>query len=170
MVREGLGEPERRMPSDDAADDGLAFVPVARETLHEQIYQRIKERLFSGQFYPGQKLPLRSLAQALGTSAMPVRDALQRLESIGVLRATANRTMAVPIFTERQLQEIRDIRVALEGLAADWAAREARPDDIAALEGPLLRMEASAKSGTARNSWKRTGSSILPWPARPTRT
>jgi DNA-binding GntR family transcriptional regulator len=149
MVREGLGEPERRMPSDDAADDGLAFAPVARETLHEQIYQRIKERLFSGQFYPGQKLPLRSLALALGTSAMPVRDALQRLESIGVLRATANRTMAVPVFTERQLQEIRDIRVALEGLAADWAAREAQPDDIAALESPLLRMEASARSGNS---------------------
>lgn len=149
MVSTGLGEPEHRAHPGDAADEGMAFAPVARETLHEQIYQRIKERLFSGQFYPGQKLPLRSLARALGTSAMPVRDALQRLESIGVLTATANRTMAVPVFTERQLQEIRDIRVALEGLAADWAAKEALPSDIAALEAPLLRMEASARTGNS---------------------
>lgn len=126
---------------------GMDFAPVARETLHEQIYQRIKERLFSGQFYPGQKLPLRSLARALGTSAMPVRDALQRLESIGVLTATANRTMAVPELSERQLHEIRDIRVALEGLAAEWAAKEALPSDILALEKPLLQMEAAAEAG-----------------------
>jgi DNA-binding GntR family transcriptional regulator len=149
MVREGSNEPGRRTLSEYAADWGMAFAPVARETLHEQIYQRIKERLFAGQFSPGQKLPLRSLARALGTSAMPVRDALQRLESIGVLTATPNRTMAVPVFTERQLQEIRDIRVALEGLAADWAAQEASPGDIAALEAPLLRMEASAKTGNS---------------------
>lgn len=156
MTEERSVEQHSGMLQIPPATVGMDFAPVARETLHEQIYQRIKESLFSGQFYPGQKLPLRSLARALGTSAMPVRDALQRLESIGVLTATANRTMAVPELSERQLHEIRDIRVALEGLAAEWAAREALPKDVLALEMPLLQMEAAAgdNSKFLEANWK----------------
>ena len=51
--------------------------PVARYTLQEQAYLRLREALMNGHFVPGQA---RAAAEALGTSPMPVRDALRRLE------------------------------------------------------------------------------------------
>lgn len=135
----------------------LDFAPVARETLHAQIYARIKECLITGRFTPGQKLPLRSLAHALGTSAMPVRDALQRLESIGVLVAQPNRTMAVPKLEQKELVEIRDVRLALEGLAAERAATNADAADVRKLGGIFAVLERAAdnddSAGFLRANW-----------------
>jgi Bacterial regulatory proteins, gntR family len=54
--------------------------PVARYTLQEQAYLRLREALMSGHFVPGQAITLRAAPEALGTSPMPVRDALRRLE------------------------------------------------------------------------------------------
>lgn len=95
--------------------------PVSRDMLHEQIYEMLKRNLMMGRFTPGQKLPLRSLAKSLGTSLMPVRDALQRLESVGSVVSTANRTMMVPMFNSKQLQDIRILRTILEGAALERA-------------------------------------------------
>ncbi|MBO0661416.1 GntR family transcriptional regulator [Jiella sp. MQZ9-1] len=98
------------------------LAPVSREMLHEQIYNQMKRNLMMGRFVPGQKLPLRGLAQSLGTSLMPVRDALQRLESVGCVVSAANRTMMVPEFSAKQLGDICTLRIILEGAAAEQAA------------------------------------------------
>jgi DNA-binding GntR family transcriptional regulator len=139
-IKQRRGPPSFHLPA-------LDLQPVGRKRLHEQILAQIKERLITGQFAPGQKLPLRSLAEALGTSAMPVRDALQRLESIGVLTADPHRPMEVPILDSRQLDEIREIRVALEGVAAERAARHAGSEALAALDTCFDRLAAAARSG-----------------------
>lgn len=127
----------------------LSFTPVSREMLHEKVYAQIKQQLVSGGFYPGQKLVLRTLAQALGTSPMPVRDALHRLESIGVIVMLANRTMTVPELTAEQLADIRDVRVALEGLAIQKACAAATEADLGALQDIFERLRAAAESGDA---------------------
>jgi len=96
--------------------------PVSRDMLHEQIYERLKRNLMMGRFMPGQKLPLRGLAKSLGTSLMPVRDALQRLESTGCVVSMPNRTMMVPEFGAKQLQDICTLRTILEVETARRAA------------------------------------------------
>ena len=55
--------------------------PVAHSPMHEMVYDRIREAFASGQMVPGQRIVIRDLAHALGTSMMPVRDALRRLEA-----------------------------------------------------------------------------------------
>ncbi|WP_421869600.1 GntR family transcriptional regulator [Pararhizobium sp.] len=108
--------------------------PVSREMLHEQIYTRLKRNLMMGRFVPGQKLPLRGLAKSLGTSLMPVRDALQRLESTGCVVSTPNRTMMVPEYSSKELQDICTLRTLLEGAAAERAATLRTDAEIAVLK------------------------------------
>lgn len=107
--------------------------PLVREMLHEQIFSRLKRNLMIGRFAPGQKLPLRGLAESLGTSLMPVRDALQRLESIGGVVTTSNRTMMVPMLSTKEYHDISLLRVLLEGTAAEAAARMRTDAEVAVL-------------------------------------
>ncbi len=108
--------------------------PVSRDMLHEQIYEMLKRNLMMGRFTPGQKLPLRGLAKSLGTSLMPVRDALQRLESVGSVVSTANRTMMVPMFSSKELHDIRILRTILESAALERAMKNYTQEQLAKLK------------------------------------
>ncbi|UZE50920.1 GntR family transcriptional regulator [Rhodopseudomonas sp. P2A-2r] len=133
-----------QVPSGVLPTDALDLPPVLREMLHEQIFTLLKRNLMMGRFAPGQKLPLRSLAASLGTSLMPVRDALQRLESIGCVISTANRTMMVPSFSIKELQDIRTLRMLLEGTAAERAAIERTDAELADLRRYCTDIETAA--------------------------
>lgn len=97
------------------------------EFLREQIYVRLCDALRSGQFSPGEKITIRALAAVEGMSPTPVREVLYRLVADGVLEAEANRSARVPLLTSEQIQELRDIRLAVETLAAERAAARASP-------------------------------------------
>jgi DNA-binding GntR family transcriptional regulator len=98
-----------------------AFQPLTRSTLHEGVYEQICAALMDGRLRPGQRISLRKLAAAMNTSPMPVREAVRRLEASHVLEIRPGNVLAVPMPTDEQLVEIRDIRVSLEGLAAELA-------------------------------------------------
>lgn len=93
----------------------------ASEPLRDQILQRCRLLLMGGHVVPGQKLPLRPLAEEFNTSLMPVRDALNRLVADGALELSSSRTIRVPDMSEDRLLELHEIRRALEGLAAEYA-------------------------------------------------
>ena len=95
--------------------------PLKRETLHSRIRSQLEHRLITGKFHPGEKLTLRTLAAQLGTSLMPVRDAIQHLQSIGALVYQANGSTSVPELNTQELQELCEIRLMLECFAAERA-------------------------------------------------
>lgn len=128
----------------DDGPDAPDLPPVLREMLHEQIFTLLKRNLMMGRFAPGQRLPLRGLAKTLGTSLMPVRDALQRLESIGCVVSTPNRTMMVPTLSIKQLVDIRTLRMLLEGSAAERAAQERTKEELDRLQRHCDNIERSA--------------------------
>ncbi len=113
--------------------------------LHEQIYDMLKRNLMMGRFTPGQKLPLRGLAKSLGTSLMPVRDALQRLESVGSVVSTPNRTMMVPIFSTKELQDIRTLRSILESAALERAVENRTDEELEKLKAHVADIFRSAE-------------------------
>jgi len=113
--------------------------------LHEQIYDMLKRNLMMGRFTPGQKLPLRGLAKSLGTSLMPVRDALQRLESVGSVVSTPNRTMMVPIFSTKELQDIRTLRSILESAALERAVENRTDEELEKLKAYVADIFRSAE-------------------------
>ena len=69
------------------------------EPLNGRVYARLRAQLMSGVFEPGQVVSIRGLAERLGTSTMPVREALHRLIADNALEARANRTIVVPVVT-----------------------------------------------------------------------
>ena len=102
-------------------DERVRQVDVS--TLQDRVYQELRNALYQGRFLPGDQLTIRSLARALGTSPMPVREAMQRLVAEQALVQLPNRTIRVPALTPDILTELVRIRMEIEGYAAERAAR-----------------------------------------------
>ncbi|NIA70440.1 GntR family transcriptional regulator [Pelagibius litoralis] len=101
--------------------------------LRDQVYADISNALMMGHYVPGQKLVIRQLAESYGTSLTPVRECLGRLVAEGVLEGEAKRSVRVPRMTSARVRELRDIRLAVEGLAAARAAERITLDEVARL-------------------------------------
>lgn len=109
--------------------------PLHRQnSLGELAYGRLKESIVGGQFQPGVKLTVRSVAEALGVSTTPARDAINRLIGDGALVNRGPKTVVVPELTMDVLDEVTKIRMNLEGLAAFEAAQQVDEQDVAFLE------------------------------------
>jgi DNA-binding GntR family transcriptional regulator len=94
----------------------------------------LRELIITGDLRPGEALRQRDLADRFGVSPTPVREALRRLESEGLVRYDAHRGSTVIEASGGDLQEKYQIRAALEGLAASLAAPKISDDDIRELE------------------------------------
>jgi len=106
--------------------------PVS-QTLRDHAWAQLREALMSGRFPPGTRMTIRGLASELGISPTPVRDAVARLTAEGAIEAAPNRWMRVPSLSEAMLRELKEIRLALEGLATFHAAERLTKADCAAL-------------------------------------
>ncbi len=144
---------KRRIPELKAIEpvanaDLSVLEPLGRETLQDQVYQQLRQALMAGRFQPGQVLTLRSVAEALGVSHMPVRGALQRLEAEGALNTQfTRRTLNVPELRIVEMEELRDIRVELEGLATERAAKNVTKPELVEIGERVKRMQAAAEAG-----------------------
>nr|WP_246500900.1 GntR family transcriptional regulator [Azospirillum rugosum] len=119
---------------------------LAHDNLGSTIYQKLCEALMKGAFKPGDRLRIRDLAERLGTSVTPVRDAILRLVQDQALVLRSPRDIRVPMLTRAVYLEIRDIRVNLEGLAAERAAQQATPAQVRALDQLLARNEEAIRA------------------------
>lgn len=121
--------------------------PLTRQTLSGDVYKQLSDLLMSGRVMPGEQLSLRTIAEGLGVSVMPVREAVHRLLSEKALVLLPNRILRVPTMTVSQFREITSIRIHLESLAVSQAA--ALVDDRALAEiqsaHELFSREMSAK-------------------------
>lgn len=98
--------------------------------LRDVAYQDLKERLIRGAFRPGTKLTVRGVADELGVSSTPAREAINRLTQEGALVFAGPKTVVVPSLTREALDEVTAMRLALEGLAAYKGAHNATPDTV----------------------------------------
>jgi DNA-binding GntR family transcriptional regulator len=110
------------------------FKTIDHNNLGEVVYHNIAEALIKGALRPGARLKIRDLAQEMGTSVTPVRDAILRLVHEGALLLKSPRDIRVPVLHPDRYLEIRTIRLKLEGLAAERAAAMADTNDIKRLE------------------------------------
>ena len=110
-----------------------------RTTMADKVYEDIKRLLISGAIPPGERLTLRGLAKVLGTSPMPVRDAVTGLVKEGGLYMLPTGGVRVFKPTLNQFKEIVTLRCCLEGLAACEGTQRIR-------SSVLKRIEASARA------------------------
>lgn len=120
--------------------------PVKKENLSVRVYNEIREALINGQYEPGERLIIGELAQALGVSITPVREAIFRLISEQGLEMQAATAVYVPYVNSAKLSEIQQIRFHLEGMGAAEAARQITPkqlDNLVALQAQFISCTAS---------------------------
>ncbi|MER9856381.1 MULTISPECIES: GntR family transcriptional regulator [unclassified Mesorhizobium] len=108
-----------------------AIVPIETETLGVRVYLQLREMLIAGQFAPGEKLTLRTLAAAIGTSPMPVRDALRQLMVDQAIELLPNRVFRVPLMSKSRFIELREIRIRMEGMAIEYATERISAPELA---------------------------------------
>lgn len=107
------------------------------DSLGGAVYAMLCDGLMKGRFQPGDRLRIRELAEQLGTSVTPVRDAILRLVHDDAVVFRSPRDIRIPTITADRYREIRDMRLRLEAMAAEAAALAATPDDIRRIEKTL---------------------------------
>lgn len=120
---------------------------INKDSLGHAIYGRVSQDLICGKLRPNQKITIRGLAESLGTSSTPVRDAVQRLLQDKALEQRSVRDVRVPVLTTEAYLEITGIRAELEGRAAAGAATVAQDKDVALLKRIVLRNEEASAAG-----------------------
>jgi DNA-binding GntR family transcriptional regulator len=109
----------------------------------DQVQQRIVQAIRSGHYQPGERIRETEVAKAFGVSRTPVREALRRLESDGLLSFESWRGVVVSRLDRQQVSELYAMREVLEGAAARMAARHIDDADIELLQMLLQQAEDS---------------------------
>jgi DNA-binding GntR family transcriptional regulator len=132
-------------------NDGMSLPrlkPVERSTLWDGAYASLKSALLAGRLAPGERLVLRKVADDLGISLTPVRDAVNRLIAEKVLERGGlgpAGAAIVPLLTADQFSQLMTVRSSLEPMAAAAAAEHASKAELDAVEAFLVDMKRSVK-------------------------
>ncbi len=126
--------------------------------VRERAYEYLKSAIFDGRFSPGERLTEESLAKQLGMSRTPIREALHKLESEGLITPLASRGFVASQDSREEVDELFEIRAVLEGYAlrvictrASEPVLERLDETVAQAEVALARgdLEALFRSNTA---------------------
>jgi len=104
----------------------------------EQAYRYVLDAILAKRLTPGKRIPTEAIAEALGISRMPVRDALRRLEGDGAVVISSNRGASIAAYSPSEVMQLMEMRSVLEGLAARLAV-----PNISAAEVEELRHRAA---------------------------
>jgi DNA-binding GntR family transcriptional regulator len=118
-----------------------------RKVLREPVKAILLQRIISGEYPPGSRLVETRIAQELGVSQAPVREALRDLEQVGAVEHQPFRGCSVRALDMPELLEAFPVRAALESLAARMAAERISEDELERLSGLLDEMAACAGQG-----------------------
>jgi DNA-binding GntR family transcriptional regulator len=97
-------------------------------------YEQIRQASVEGRYHAGQRLVEKNIGEEFEVSRTPVREALRMLEAEGLVVSLPNKGSVVRPLSEQDIYDIYDLRVRLESLAAERAARDPKPDQLALLE------------------------------------
>ena len=120
-------------------------------TSAERTAGAVREFILRGELPAGARLGEAELAERLGVSRTPVREALTRLAAEGLVEITPNRGARVATWTVEELEGVFDLRASLEPQLTAFAVRHATPHDIGDLEALAARMTAVADPGPGQD-------------------
>jgi DNA-binding GntR family transcriptional regulator len=114
-----------------------SLAPLEIESLADRVYRRIRASILSGELAPGEALRQEALAEGLGTSRTPLREALNRLASEGLIEFRPHRSAVVATFTQRDIEADYEARALVEPAAARLAAERAPRETELELDAAL---------------------------------
>jgi DNA-binding GntR family transcriptional regulator len=137
-------------PAKRPAPEPDRWTPITAANLTDQVYSAIRAEIAAGRLRPGDPIREAEVAQALGVSRTPLREACARLASECFLERVPNRGYRIPAESPRELLNLYPIVSALEVLAAQSSLRELSAEDLANLRARNQEMKAAAK----RRDWR----------------
>jgi GntR family transcriptional regulator, rspAB operon transcriptional repressor len=106
----------------------------------EDVYERIRNAILDGELAPGAVMSQVSLAEELGISRTPLREALRMLQGEGLVDSEPNRRVKVAAMTPSDLEQLYIVRITLEAEALRLSIPRMTPEDLAGLEGHMAEM------------------------------
>ncbi|HEX7101185.1 MAG TPA: GntR family transcriptional regulator [Nitrolancea sp.] len=134
--------------ANDLPSTPITRTPVPDRALHHVVYATIVDAIHRGEMRPGDRITEADIAQRLGISHSPVREAFTRLAADHLIVRLPRRGNFVAQFENRDVDHIREARLLIEGYAARIAAKQITPADVALLEDIVEQMVTSALEGT----------------------
>ncbi len=113
--------------------------------VRERAYEFLKSSVLSGHFNPGERLTEEHLAKRLGVSRTPVREALHKLESEGLIKSLDTRGFIASADSKDEIEEMFDIRASLEGYALRLASENISEETLKGLDGFIENAEDALK-------------------------
>ena len=124
------------------------FAPLPHTDLSEQTYQVLKDKILRRQLEPGARVSVDEIAQGLGVSRTPVKDALKRLAVEGLVEIQPRRGTFVTELTARDVAELFDIRLLIEAYAARSIVSQGRIQEfLRAVDEPINQMREATVNG-----------------------
>lgn len=112
----------------------LEFTSTGGSSLRNKVFKYIKSHIISGAYNPGDTLLESKLAEELGVSRTPIREAIRLLELEGLVEVTTKKGAVVLGISSEDVQDIYAIRQMVESLAARWAAERISDADLKELQ------------------------------------
>ncbi|MCX8117751.1 MAG: GntR family transcriptional regulator [Desulfobacterota bacterium] len=121
-----------------------------QKTIRKKVYDYLREKLLSGEIPPHERLIETKIAKEIGTSRTPVREALHNLEIEGLIESIPRVGYVVKSTSEKEVEEICEIRRVIEELAIQWAMGKARDRLIEELKENIAQAESKVASGEVK--------------------
>ena len=115
--------------------------------LRELVFENIRQAIVKGIFAPGERLMEIQLADDLGVSRTPVREAIRKLELEGFVVMIPRRGTYVANLSIKDINDVYEIRISLDVLAAGLAAERIEPEELEELNRLLLEISEAARTG-----------------------
>ena len=122
------------------------FKPVESKTLSESVTDSIRRAIFSGDLQAGQQVNQAQIAEQLGTSRGPVREALRQLEEEGLIQNVPYKGTFVIDISPEYIEELYGVRRVLEVFAIRRASERASREDLDALRATVAQMRQAAEA------------------------
>lgn len=148
------------------------LVPVRTLSKSREVFEQLRDAIWSGDLAPGTPLREAHLAKQLNVSQVPVREALLQLEHLGLVVRVPDRGTTVTKLTRREIEQMREVRLHLERMAFELAAKRITPEIETELRNHLKRMGAFVAEKDHRGAaeedfrfhqtvWKASGNEVL---------
>ena len=121
-------------------------IAIHDTSISKQVMRALRQQIFAGQLKPGEKIPEGKIAEEMGVSRGPVREALLVLEQEGLIATSPRRGSRVAQITVRDVREIYTLRAMLEGFAVAVFMDRITRESLTALEEALLELKEAVEN------------------------
>jgi len=123
--------------------------------LREVVFNTLREAIISGELKPGERLMEVQLAEKIGVSRTPVREAIRKLELEGLVEMLPRKGAHVSEITDKDIMDVLEVRTSLDGLATSLAAYRMSSDELKSLNNVLAHLTGFIEKENLQGSIKR---------------